>query len=115
MTVPAGIPATVANSLSEANFQQQVLDLATVYGWRHFHVRDSRRSDPGWPDLVLLRPPKLLIVELKRETGRLSVAQSDWLRLLEMCGVDVRVWRPSSWPDIEATLKPGERAMTRGP
>lgn len=104
MNVPAGIPATVAHSLSEKDLQQQVLDLATLYGWRHFHVRDSRGSDPGWPDLVLLRPPKLLIVELKRETGRLSVAQSDWLRLLDMCGVDVRVWRPSSWPEIEETL-----------
>jgi hypothetical protein len=109
MSVPAGIPATVAHSLTENQLQQQVLDLASLCGWRHFHVLNSRGSDPGWPDLVLLRPPHLLVVELKRETGRLSVAQSDWLRLLEMCGVDVRIWRPSSWPEIEATLKPDLR------
>ena len=107
MSGAAAIPATVANSLSERDFQQQVVDLADVYGWKHFHNLDARGSDPGWPDLVLVRPPQLLIVELKAERGSLTDAQREWLQALGMCNVEVRIWRPSSWPEIETTLKRG--------
>lgn len=100
----AVIPATVANSLTEAQFQRQVLDLASFTGWRHYHTLRSKGSDPGWPDLVLCRPPELLIVELKRESGRLTDPQREWLQLLEMCGVQVHVWKPSCWPTIERIL-----------
>jgi hypothetical protein len=35
--------------VNEAVWQQQVIDLATLYGWEHYHSFDSRRSVPGWP------------------------------------------------------------------
>jgi hypothetical protein len=91
--------------LTEKQWQQQVLDLATLYGWRHFHDRDPRGSDSGWPDLVLCRPPELLIVELKSQHGHLTRAQSEWLAALRACGVQVDVWRPSQFDEVHERLR----------
>jgi hypothetical protein len=72
---------------SEAAFQLQIEQLARFYGWRVFHAPDNRpsgktgrvqRVEPGFPDLVLLRPPDIIFAELKTDTGRLSAAQREW-------------------------------------
>jgi hypothetical protein len=91
--------------------------------WRWYHTRDSRRSVPGFPDLVLVRPPRLLFVELKTERGKLTADQVAWLEDLEMVSatfvgrawdppadplpppVEVYVWRPSDRPEIERILR----------
>lgn len=90
---------------SEKPFQEQVLELARLSGWRCYHTHDSRRSAAGFPDLVMVRPPVVLFAELKAEDGRLRPGQRGWLGVLERCpGVVVRLWRPSDWPEIEETL-----------
>jgi hypothetical protein len=75
-------------------------------GWRSYHTFGARRSAPGFPDLVLVKPPRVVVAELKRETGRLSSEQAEWIALLERCpGVECHVWRPGNLPWIEATLR----------
>lgn len=91
--------------MTESAWQQQVVELATLYGWLHYHAYDSRRSDPGWPDLVLVRPPKLLVVELKTDTGRLTRSQTEWLALLDACGVETAVWRPRDFDAVHDRLR----------
>jgi hypothetical protein len=71
--------------VTERQWQAIVLELAGYYRWRHFHPYDMRRSDPGWPDLVLCRPPDLVFVELKTDRGRLRTEQVEWLGLLRGC------------------------------
>ncbi len=95
------------NQQTEADFQQAVLDLATACGWRHFHVHNSFRSDPGWPDLVLAHPVrrKALFVELKAGVKQPTPAQDAWLEVLHVCGLETRIWRPSAWESIEKELK----------
>jgi len=91
--------------ISEKAFQQAVTDLAGYAGWAlQYHTLNSRGSTAGFPDLVLLRPPELIMVELKAEKGRVSVAQWEWLEQLGLCGVEVYCWRPSDWPEVEARL-----------
>lgn len=90
--------------MTEKAWQQQVLELASICRWQHFHVFDSRRSDPGWPDLILARAPELLAVELKTDRGRLSTEQTRWLQLLEACGVEVHVWRPRDFDQVSERL-----------
>lgn len=90
--------------LSEKEWQGQVLELAALYRWRHFHPYDMRRSDEGWPDLVLVRVPELLVAELKTDTGRLSGAQIVWLDQLAACGIETHVWRPRDLDDVAARL-----------
>lgn len=68
--------------LAEAPFQQQVTNLASFYGWLAYHTYDSRRSAPGFPDLVLVRGAELLFIELKTDSGRVRAEQRDWIAAL---------------------------------
>lgn len=96
--------------MTEKTWQDQVVELATLYRWVHFHVYDSRRSDPGWPDLVLARPPELLVAELKTDKGRLTTAQTDWLSRLAACGIETHVWRPRDFERVHARLRLAQAA-----
>jgi hypothetical protein len=92
--------------LTEKQFQQQVLDLADFYGWEHYHSWLSIHSQTGWPDLALVRPPRLVFAELKRENGKLTANQGHWLGLLERCpGCEVFVWRPHQLQEIAQVLR----------
>jgi hypothetical protein len=91
--------------IRERDFMQQVRDLARLRGWLCYHTYDSRRSEPGFPDLVLLKPPLLLFVELKRDGERPTEHQERWLGALKgVERVSVQVWRPQDWDEIARTL-----------
>jgi hypothetical protein len=99
------VRAILDAALSEAEWQQQIIDLARLCGWDWYHVYDSRRSNPGWPDLALWCGPHLWLVEAKSERGRLSAAQQmtlDGLRQVQQ--VHVALWRPRDWPTVERVL-----------
>lgn len=102
--VPRPVVVRKAPVLSEARFQAQVVKLAKLRGWVAFHVYSSRRCLPGWPDLILLRPPVALAWELKTVRGRVTPEQTAMLALLGACGFDARVIRPSAWDEIERVL-----------
>lgn len=100
---------------TEAQFERAVVELAQLCGWLDYHTRDSRRSNPGFPDLVLVKGYTLIFAELKTEKGRVSEAQQRWLDALrqlaepvvgEMTGHSIHVclWRPSDWDEIRAAL-----------
>lgn len=95
-------PASVAEyraqraaEMTEDELLSAVRALAKAEGWRCYHTYRSDRSEPGWPDLVLVRGSVLLIRELKTERGRTTEAQSAWVRALAEANVDVDIWRPS--------------------
>ena len=92
---------------TEKEFQQMVLDLAGYLGWTCYHTFDSRRSQPGFPDLVLVRPPRLVFAELKSERGRTTPQQQEWLDLLEGTPAETYLWRPADWDAIRAILDRG--------
>ena len=85
--------------MSERELQEQVVCVARHLGWLVYHTFDSRRSEPGFPDLVLVRGQKVLFRELKTGRGRVSEAQRLWLERLAVAGADVGVWRPEQWLD----------------
>ncbi len=94
-----------ASAESEADFQQRVLKLARDNGWMAFHPYDSRRSEPGWPDLVLIRDEYLLAVELKTDKGKVTADQQKWLAAFgKVEDVDAHVWRPSDWDELSGVL-----------
>ena len=91
--------------LSEKDFMESIVQLARQTGWMVYHPYDSRRSEPGFPDLVMTKHKRLVIAEIKTETGKTSPAQDKWLETLRTArGVKVKLWRPSDWPEIERTL-----------
>lgn len=89
--------AAVARDMLERDLQQQVLDLASELGWaRRYHTWNSRHSESGFPDLVLLRRERQIVAELKGEGRNPTVAQLGWLAAFsEIPGCEAFVWRPS--------------------
>lgn len=140
-----------ALEIKEAGFQTQVVDLAVIRGW-HLRTRDTSidlpgimfhptiayRSEPGWPDLTLVRrrDRRILFAELKtdKKTSVVKPRQEQVLAVLAdlvtteldallrgpfatreaeqlaaqvrrlRTRVDVVVWRPSQWAEIERVL-----------
>ena len=102
--------AQMNGAVTEAEFQQAVVQYARLRNWMAFHPFDSRRSAPGYPDLTLVRAGRLVFAELKTETGRVSAAQVEWFDALDevakSCAhVEVHLFRPSDWPSIEDVLR----------
>lgn len=89
---------------AEKAFQAQVVDLARLNGLDVYHPYDSRRSQPGWPDLAIYGRRLFILAEIKAERGVLSHAQRSTIQKLRAAGVDVRIWKPSQWDDIVETL-----------
>lgn len=100
----AAAPArkAVLDAMTEKAFQAGVVKLARFHGFSLiYHVFDSRRSAPGFPDLVIVNPrtERTLFRELKTTRGRVSPDQREWLDGLTMAGQDAGVWRPAGLDD----------------
>src|SRR5262252_7165860 len=68
--------------LAEAGLLEHIRALARRSGWLCYHTHDSRRSEAGFPDLVLTNGQRVLFLECKTSTGKLTEAQARWLALL---------------------------------
>ena len=118
---PSATPATadaravLDSAISEKQFQANVVRLAKLHGWMVYHTHDSRHSEPGFPDLVLCRDGVLIFAELKRQTGRVSAAQREWMQHLSLVAgvvgasgvhgaIQVYLWKPADWQTIERVL-----------
>jgi hypothetical protein len=131
-------PRVEPSAITEAELQRAVIDLARSLGWGTtlsarkalvaecaelnvepppldgliYHPRYSLGSEPGWPDLTLIRrrDRRLVFAELKAEKGRESTRQVEVLDLLRELDVElgrtpmpfqvpprvqVFTWRPS--------------------
>ena len=93
----------------EADFQRQVQDIARIHGWVDYHVLKAKGMRAGFPDLVLLRKPELIWVELKSAKGKVTPAQAEMHEMLRGCGQEVYIWYPDDWNEIEEVLKKGEK------
>jgi hypothetical protein len=92
-------------ALSERDWQQQVLDYARLMGFLCFHTWNSQRSEPGYPDLTMVRE-RVVFAELKVGRAKVTHAQTRWLERLQRAGAEAYVWRgPQDWPLVQAALK----------
>ena len=98
-------------AMLEAQFKNQVIEIAKRYGWLVHHdlpAMNQRgkwathiQGDSGFPDLVLLNSKGVLVfAELKTDIGVVRKTQERWLERLDKAGVIVQVWRPNQLPVI---------------
>jgi hypothetical protein len=108
MTAVTSLSRVVLRELtpSEAVFQARVITLARSLDWLAYHTRWSRHSERGYPDLCLVRPPRLVYAELKvwpRTT--LRPAQAVWIdRLRQVPHIETYVWVWVFGNDIEQAI-----------
>ena len=97
--------------MSEAELQQGIIDLAARLGWRHYHTHDSRRSDAGFPDLVLAHEARgrLVFIECKSDTGKATPEQLAWLDALARCDQEVYIMRPRYLDEAPELLAMGHK------
>ena len=75
----------------ERHLQDRLVETAKLCHWLVFHDYDSRRSDIGFPDLVLVRDGCLLALECKRGLPEVAAmartdsgkAQLDWIAAMQ--------------------------------
>lgn len=104
---------------TEAEWQQQVVQLAEILGWQWLHVRKSlgRRDGKrgwqtttnlkGWVDLTLWHPRHgLIFVEFKSAGGKVTPEQEAVHVSLRAAGQRVFVWRPGDLEDVQRVLNP---------
>jgi hypothetical protein len=95
---------------SEQHFMGRIRRHAKLLGWEDFHQQDSMGTRAGLPDLILVRPPRVIFAELKSEHGRLTPAQRHTLANLMACpGVETYIWRPHDARDIWRLLARRDR------
>lgn len=112
----------VSRLIPEKDLLATVVEMAQTYGWLVHHVLESRhyakRIGPGYPDLTLVSQPpmraRIIFAELKRDDGKVTTPQWEWLDALGRCRypsgpdstspVEVYVWRPQDLPIIECIL-----------
>lgn len=109
--------ATLDAAITEGELQQAIIDLARVLGLLIYHPYDSRRSEPGYPDLTIVGAQTIVYAELKSETGKLRPEQREWREAIERVAqrprksyhsaIEYHLWRPAQWSDgtIEETLR----------
>ena len=104
--------------ISERDFQQQIIDIAHLYGWHVAHFRPAMTTHgwrtpvsadgKGFPDLCMVKGNKLIFWEVKSEHGFLSGEQMKWIQLLNhVDGVVVGEVRHKDWDYIYNTLSEG--------
>ena len=102
----------LARDASEKLFQDQVIQIARMNGWRVFHPAPMRghdgtwrtplMGDKGFVDLVLAHPQRgLIFAELKTIKGKVAPEQAQWLMAIQP-HAEVYLWRPT---DLEAIAK----------
>jgi VRR-NUC domain len=101
-------------TIPEKGWQGTVEDVLKVYGWLYYHAPDNRPINgriqnvkAGFPDLIAVRGPRHLAIELKRETGKTTPEQDTWLAAFAEAGAECYVWRPSDHAEVLRVLAPG--------
>lgn len=97
--------AVIVDQISEKEWQGWVALTARTFGWRAYHTLRSDGSEAGFPDLVLVKPPRLIVAELKRERGKTTAAQDAWLADFIACDVETYLWRPSQQDEVIEILR----------
>lgn len=96
------------------DFDGQILNLAHACGYRAVHFRPALTAHgyrtpysgdgTGMPDWTLIGHGRVIFLECKTGSGRLSPDQKEWFRWMEANGVEAREVRPEGIQELAAFL-----------
>lgn len=95
--------ALALTEMTEKEWSTQVAELARMLGWKRYHTYRSKHSAAGWPDEALVRD-RLVMLELKTQTGKVADAQREWIAALLDAGIETYVARPSDLDPLAKIL-----------
>jgi hypothetical protein len=73
---------------TEDEMERTIREAVELLGGRCWHVRDSRRLDvQDMPDLLIVLPPFVALLELKSQRRKVTPGQESVLQLLERCHI----------------------------
>lgn len=102
-----------ANTMSEAELQEEVRKIALAFNWLYYHPWRSDNSPSGYPDVCAVKLDRIIYAELKKEGKDPTPDQIEWLDTLANTGkVEVHVWRPSDL--LDHTIHETFAAMSEG-
>jgi len=76
-------------SISEKEFQNQIIDILKLYSWKYYHTYSSLRSVAGFPYLCMCRDKRIIFAELKIKKGKATVKQEKWIEKLNNTPAEV--------------------------
>ena len=92
--------------VSEKEWQNTVTECARAFGWIVWRTPRSKGTTAGEPDLRMVRAPRFIMAELKKQNKDRTPPQVVAAIALEGCpGVEYYLWRPSDWSDVQAVLR----------
>lgn len=84
--------------IGRGGLQERVRTRAVRMGWRFYHTWNSQKSAKGFPDCIMLKGGRHVVIELKRQDERKyqpSDDQVDWLNAYaDIPGTEVYLFRP---------------------
>lgn len=95
---------------TEEVFEGWIMEHAKIRRWRVVHFRKARTKygwvtaisgDVGFPDLVLVRPPRLAFAELKVKGNKPEPEQQRWLDDLGGTFAETYCWSLKEWQSME--------------
>ena len=91
----------------EKDFLALVRDMAKGAGWIFYHTYDSRHSEPGFPDCVMIHVQghRIVYCELKSQDGKERPAQLAYRVAIKAAGGEAYLWRPSDMQEITDVLR----------
>ena len=97
----------LADQMLESELQSGVRGKAKAHGWLFYHTYNARRSEPGFPDCVMVRHGRIVFAELKQQKKSPTPSQIIWLDALGESTCETYVWRPMDLLDgtIENILR----------
>ncbi len=94
-------------SSKHEQLKQRIIELARYRGFEFiYHTWNSIHSPAGFPDLLLLRSGRLVVIELKIRPDNLRAEQYEWLIAFRGITDFVFVWDDSDedFEEIKAVL-----------
>lgn len=91
--------------MNHKQFLQAVVDFARLKKWMVYFTWDSRHSPAGFPDLILLRGKRQVVIEVKIPPDKVKPAQQEWLDAFEEAGAETFVVLPDGLDEMTEILE----------